>query len=71
MTKLNEAEEDARRQDAFNRVQIPYSCETCRWYRYSKVDNEWVCINRHSDFCAEQMSNYDTCDNWKEKQRVG
>lgn len=80
MNRLDEVKENIQTQEAFDRIirlkqdQIynnPYRCETCKWYRYSEVDDEWVCINRHSDYCAEQMGDYDTCDNWEGKQRVG
>lgn len=45
----------------------PYRCETCKWHRYSEVDDEFVCVNRESDFCAEQVGDYDSCNEWRGK----
>ena len=44
-------------------------CETCKWYRYSEVDDEFVCVNRRSDYCAEQMGDCDSCKEWEGKKR--
>lgn len=46
----------------------PYRCETCKWLRYSEVDDEYVCVNRMSDFCAEQVGDYDYCGEWEGKK---
>jgi hypothetical protein len=43
-------------------------CETCKWYRYSEVDDEFVCVNRRSEYCAEQMGYCDSCDKWEKKR---
>lgn len=43
-------------------------CETCAWYRYSEVDDEFVCVNRRSEYCAEQMGYCDSCDKWEKKR---
>ena len=54
--------------DAISDDAVPTErCENCRWYRYSEVDDEYVCINRKSDYCAEQMSDDDYCDEWEMK----
>lgn len=42
-----------------------HRCESCKWYRYSEVDDEFVCVNRMSDFCAEQVGDYDSCEKWE------
>lgn len=44
-------------------------CETCKWYRYSEVDDEFVCVNRRSEYCAEQVGDYDSCGEWGRKEK--
>lgn len=44
-----------------------YRCETCKWMCYSEVDDETVCMNRMSDYCAECVGDYDTCEEWEKK----
>lgn len=71
-------DEEYRRQEIEDRLFLesedrkygnPYRCETCAWYRYSEVDDEFVCVNRRSDYCAEQMGDYDSCKEWEGKKR--
>lgn len=45
----------------------PYRCETCKWYRYIECDDEWVCLNRDSEYNTELVDDYDTCDEWEKK----
>lgn len=42
-------------------------CENCRYFGYSEVDDEYVCYNPASEYCAEQMYDYDYCDEWEKK----
>ena len=37
-------------------------------YKMGIIDDEYVCINRKSDYCAEQMSDDDYCAEWEKKR---
>lgn len=53
-----------------NRDEIPDDavpkerCENCDHYRYSEIDDEWVCMCQYSDYYGEPMGDNDYCDEW-------
>lgn len=39
-------------------------CGTCQYHRYEDIDDDWVCVNADSEFCADWTSYTDSCDCW-------
>lgn len=77
-SQIAEHEEEWRRQEIDDRAFLeeqdmryynPYRCETCKWLRYSEVDDEMVCMNRMSPYHTECVWDYDTCEEWERKEK--
>lgn len=44
-------------------------CETCKWYRYSKIDGIKVCMCRESKFCGEEPHKKEGCEKWSAEKK--
>ena len=43
-------------------------CGNCKWHRYEKESQGWVCCNADSDYCADWTEYDDSCDEFEEKE---
>ena len=41
-------------------------CGTCYWHK--REGDEWVCVNKNSDYCADYTEYDDTCEEWEERE---
>jgi len=43
-------------------------CGTCRWHcKYRNADN-WVCVNRESDYYTDFTDYEDSCEDWERRR---
>ena len=41
-------------------------CGTCRWYRFNRHDNDYVCVCLASEFNGEEREEKSECSAWTE-----
>ena len=44
-------------------------CENCRWYKYSKTDQDMVCVCSTSKHSGDEMDEKDWCEKWSGKKQ--
>ena len=43
-------------------------CGNCKWHRYEKESQGWVCCTSDSDYVADWTEYDDSCDEFEEKE---
>ncbi len=42
-------------------------CGNCKWQRYEKDSQSWVCTNMDSEYVSDWTEYNHTCDQWEER----
>ena len=47
---------------------FPFHCDNCRYWRFSRMDNEHVCVNGRSSYYGENTAGNHACIDHKQKK---
>lgn len=47
---------------------IDKCCGTCKWHKYQREDESWICVNEDSEFCSDWTDYEGYCDDWEARR---